>query len=548
MILKPSIVILLLLLFKPCFAQEIVQVLQPVTYSYFEGGQHLSDSTVRYFLRSKESRYLSNNNTYLVDFNVLSGQMSIQVAIDTIEGYWKWIAASYELLHIPLENGNTIIGSNGFECDITIADLVYVTKEGEFKWFLNSETGFLVNGIIDTIGFVADDVIAVIDEDSNVYYYNFDGEELFYQIPPVIYFNIISANGFYYGLKEDGVYKLNGNFEPVDSYPVFNPISFHHVDSNAFVVSTESLTVLLNTNLDELNVNFQLSNVLSVAKNSDFLWFVTPDGLFQTTKILVSQNYFSAEPSEIMHHVWAFQDTVYVASEYDGIRHWDMVLRKYGPGITATNPYDVSISSLYIDTVTWVQVNGGYGLRFDSVVVELTNNGQDTIKTCVINWDWKLEASFSCSSIYGESVFKEISIPPGESQQLQLEPFITQRFLAHIDPNFCFWVDFPNRHPDVLPENNIGCFEAQIINHTSDQLNNLFPNVYPNPTSAIITIQFDGKSPDFVDIYSTHGEVVHSSFFSGNKMELNIANWPAGVYYIVTRSKHEVNSTRFIKQ
>src|SRR5688572_6955771 len=203
-------------------AQELVKLLQPTTYSSFHAGQQLTDTTSRYFLGSRESRYTGITN--LADFNASSGNVEIRPASDTIDGYWKSIAGTEELFHVPLANGDAIIGNNGFECDITLTDLAYVTREGEFRWFLNHETFFPVN-LIDTIGFVAPDVIAVLDGDASIHYFNFEGVEVFYLVPPTVYFNVIPHNGFYYGIKEDGVYKLNTQFDSIHMYPFHQPVS-----------------------------------------------------------------------------------------------------------------------------------------------------------------------------------------------------------------------------------------------------------------------------------------------------------------------------------
>jgi len=530
-------------------SQEVVMVLQPVMNSYLRAGQQLTDSTARYFLGSRESNYLSNSNTYFADFNASTGELSIQSPVDTFEGNWRYIAGSYEFFHVSIENGSAIIGSNGFECDITLAQLAYVTKEGTFNWLLDHSTSFPVD-IIDSIGFVALDVWAVIGENGQSHYFDVAGNELFYEEPPIVYFNIISQNGFNYGIRYDGVYKLNSDFESVMVFPINNPLFFHSAGNNEFVVSTLFGTVLLNEELEEISSNPEITRTFSIARTSDSFWMITPEGLYQVDSSLQVLDYYSPEPFETMRHVWAYHDTVFVGSEYNGNYHQDIVIRKYGPGITATNSIDVAITSLYIDTVIRVPDPGGFGysLLLDSVMVEIQNHGVDTITSLVINWDWQLFFAF-CQSIYGEIIFENINIPPSQSQELQVGPFVTSPFVAHIDQEFCFWVDFANRQPDVNPGNNRFCFETEIVNRINELSGNYNFSVSPNPAYDKITIDWGSEiSNERLNINSGDGRLVYSTPVSGSNLTLDIQDWVTGVYYILIKNGDRINYLKFVKQ
>ncbi len=70
--------------------------------------------------------------------------------------------------------------------------------------------------------------------------------------------------------------------------------------------------------------------------------------------------------------------------------------------------------------------------------------------------------------------------------------------------------------------------------------------VYPNPSSANLSILFPGKAS--MEILNVEGQVVKRFNFEGRMMEMELADIPTGVYIIRAKSGKEVITKTFIKQ
>jgi len=75
-----------------------------------------------------------------------------------------------------------------------------------------------------------------------------------------------------------------------------------------------------------------------------------------------------------------------------------------------------------------------------------------------------------------------------------------------------------------------------------DDINKTSFKLYPNPATDKITIELDKKS--IVSITNTMGVVLYSANLQTGKNEINISNFPSGVYFIKSSNK----LTKFIKE
>ncbi|BAX79340.1 leucine-rich repeat protein [Labilibaculum antarcticum] len=71
-------------------------------------------------------------------------------------------------------------------------------------------------------------------------------------------------------------------------------------------------------------------------------------------------------------------------------------------------------------------------------------------------------------------------------------------------------------------------------------------SVYPNPVRDILTIDFDNadySKEHKISIYNNSGQIIYSNSDYGSKMSISVANWNAGIYFIIVDNRR----TKIIK-
>ena len=536
------------------FAQELVKSLQPAMYVNFKAGYQVSDSIVRYFFTSSDSKYASHHLTYSIDHNLLTKSLVARAVLDSTQQF-SGLTAAYDLFHLGLPDGSSILGSNGFECDITITDLARIAADGSTMWSINWGEIFF-NEFITSIGLIERDIIVVNGESNTPFYFDLNGQQEFFGTEPPGYFNIASTGNYYYGTNGASIFKLNDDFEIIDSYSGDTIRFFQKADHDLFLVGTDGGIALMDTALNAVASTAAIMNIISGVKSGAQIWVIDHEGLHQLDINLNVLKTYLPEPREVMKYVSASEDTVFVASEYDGFYHRDFVLRKYLPDDSLFSlPADLAISNVHLPEKIIREPLEGYpyifNLRFDSLGIEITNSGEDTIHSCIINCDWKrsYDPGFFCSFYTNDWSIDSLSLVPGVSKVLQLGTFIPGSFYYGIIPTFCFWVDFPDEQPDINPGNDLLCMEGEIINHTSHVEDPHKIIVFPNPANDHLTIQNEsgGRINKFF-IYSINGDLIEKFSSYSDPVSLSIGDLVPGIYILMIPTEGGVEYHRFIRQ
>lgn len=522
---------ILVIMQQKSLSQELVASLQPTTFINIKGYQLINDSITRYFLTSDDSKFTSNDQVYIVDFNHLTKELDTRVLIDSQQ---YSLAAAFEIFLLPLFEGQSIVGSNGFECDITIADLLFLEKNGSVSWHLGWNE-ILANEFITSIGLVKKDVI-IINTNNLPIYLNINGDQEFFNLDPEAFYNVIKIKENYYGTNDDNIFKLNKEFEIIESIGGDSVSYFQQVDVDKFLVGTAVGTAIIDTHLNVVSSTFSVQNIVSGARSGDQFWVIDEEALHLLDADLMIDKTIMPEPREEMKYVSVFNDTAYVVSEYNGIHHKDFVMRKYVRETTLPSAsMNVSIESIQMpDTILreiWNGLPYAFTLRFDSLGIDVFNHSVDTIHSLNINVDWSSE--IWCLSYHRQWDFDELEILPQQMATLQLEPFITDVMYYGAPPQFCFWVDFANQQPDIYPDDNLLCGDAEIINKTIDPAQVKDFLIYPNPADEIIYVS--SKSNDKIDrvnIYNCQVVLLYSVEGNNDIMEVPVEFLPPGMYLV----------------
>lgn len=71
--------------------------------------------------------------------------------------------------------------------------------------------------------------------------------------------------------------------------------------------------------------------------------------------------------------------------------------------------------------------------------------------------------------------------------------------------------------------------------------------IYPNPTSAALTIEAEIAGKCFIEIISPVGQLMFSDLMEGTAQQIDISSFRKGIYFITIRSKDFVKTEKVIK-
>ncbi|MBL4652153.1 MAG: T9SS type A sorting domain-containing protein [Flavobacteriales bacterium] len=72
-------------------------------------------------------------------------------------------------------------------------------------------------------------------------------------------------------------------------------------------------------------------------------------------------------------------------------------------------------------------------------------------------------------------------------------------------------------------------------------------NIYPNPASDKVTINFDDNSTDYlITIYSIDGKIASNSIVASDQHELYVSEYPNGVYFIEISSEKKTYTEKLV--
>jgi len=73
-------------------------------------------------------------------------------------------------------------------------------------------------------------------------------------------------------------------------------------------------------------------------------------------------------------------------------------------------------------------------------------------------------------------------------------------------------------------------------------------NIYPNPTTDLINLEFNTNEQKTIQIYSLNGKVIKELVSNENQISLDVSNFDNGMYLIKTSTKNQTQVSRFVKK
>ena len=114
--------------------------------------------------------------------------------------------------------------------------------------------------------------------------------------------------------------------------------------------------------------------------------------------------------------------------------------------------------------------------------------------------------------------------------------------------------DFANQevpymyHCHMLSHEDDGMMGQFIVFDNATAVNEYGENtisLYPNPTSDVVSLS--GLSLSIIEIYDTSGQLLETRKVADGEEQFNLANYPAGVYYLNISTNEHTNTYRILK-
>jgi hypothetical protein len=99
---------------------------------------------------------------------------------------------------------------------------------------------------------------------------------------------------------------------------------------------------------------------------------------------------------------------------------------------------------------------------------------------------------------------------------------------------------FPNDFGTVksyLNGQNVGSEITSYCRTPTNELSKEAVNVFPNPTTGLITVQHEGISIAKILIFNAIGQIVKTVEPTANETQLDLSEWAKGVYFVKVNDK-----------
>ncbi|MEP6646530.1 MAG: T9SS type A sorting domain-containing protein [Saprospiraceae bacterium] len=532
---KQFILIFFILFSLTLQAQRLISRFDPSLQNYFQAGQMLQGNTQRIYSSSSDQPYIT-------DWRIQDQNLQSWFAEDSTFGY-PLIFGAYKMFLLSFPNDDAIIVSNNFDCDIGGTDIVYLTADRKTKWHISGYDIELYPPGVSEIGLVAKDVLALLLHEGETLYVDFDGIQRTYAIKPEVYTHILYHDQSIYGYRDHQWLQLDTTFHVVHSMAVDTIIYATSNGSNLLLQTNEKL-VLVDDTLQVLSENLELKDIHSASKGKNQISVINTENLYILDFGLQLIHQYSSLPQEIMQYAAAEEDTVFVLSRYNGIRHSDFVIRQY---VISEDPdipsLDLSFDSLVLpDTVFVDSPIGAYWaiqLNFDTIFLDITNNSTDTIRNFRVECNWDA-FGVQCSDYQKTWYLDQLSFLPGETRIFTLNPFRTDTISSGYHSPFCFWIESPNGLPDPDPSNNYACDDTRLTVSSKEIAPDSEVRLYPNPCNHGVYIDMDESQVGMwtIDLLSIESRQLEHTPLTLKSNWISMENYPSGFYVLRLTDKN----------
>lgn len=361
------------------------------------------------------------------------------------------------------------------------------------------------------------------------------------------------------------VFKMDtlGNVFPYSTLPFTIDKIDQFTDSTYLVTSGRKYFIMdLTLNFsDSLDLNSITDFIHSVRyKNNIFYALISNNNIYKilsgnsltnTTEWQIDSEGFIPQYFEVN----SIGDSTFVFGYETGHQNFHLMYQLYAnnnAGYVKSN-YDVTLGNLVQfvrPLVTCIsEWYGNYDYVHYTPSYEVRNNSADTLTELFVNCVYTLEMSgptycyyyFFCLS---HRLFSKlnVNIAPFSTDTITFPYILAKSVESNLD--FCYWLTAPEGQADRNPADNMAC---DLINVGIDNIEaSMSFNLYPNPTTNIITIQLENNNlgTKNIQVLSVMGKLVNNIQSTDSIIILDLSKEAKGIYFIQVSDNNGISQTR----
>ncbi|MEM8907725.1 MAG: T9SS type A sorting domain-containing protein [Bacteroidota bacterium] len=183
---------------------------------------------------------------------------------------------------------------------------------------------------------------------------------------------------------------------------------------------------------------------------------------------------------------------------------------------------------------------------------DLTNHGTETLESFTLIGE--SQGSFNCAQGRLVQHFRDLAIPPGETQTLSGTSSIAlQATTDPVPPALQFYVFAPNHQFDIAPEDNNAIIDLLVPTETVTTLEQV--RLQPNPASEQLTLTLSTKQAiGMLDwqIYNAQGQLLlrETQNITAHHFlkTIEVQQWATGIYWLHMHTDGGALTQRFVVQ
>ncbi len=478
-----------------------------ISTSYFDtyvSHQILPDSTIRFFFHSS---YRYPETTFA---DLKPGQSLTQLQPQTVfvpgSNYWNWSSDGF--ISLPFADGSTLLMNTTYPCDVTAPGaIVKINKHGEIDWFHDVEEGIYR---AEVMMFLDSNRIGISEEyeGGNMLVIDRDGNIISFGEADFPHNHTVETLSGYVVSKDNQLHILNEGFQVTNTYTLAGDVErIWPQQGSEFIIKAGERFYLLDSLL-------QLETIALGNDQYDVVW--KSRNYYFATNSLTRQVYvfLSGSPSWFTRKmlppgvtpIWgaSADHNVFVLTKY--LNEVSSGLLVYTGGESNFHfrlQDDIGISAIQIPDTVHVYKSPhpiiGWTYRYDSISVEVSNYGLDTV------FHYKIHAldDLDCGWCFETKKIWEIDTPlaPGATVSIPLGAF-SPRCVPATNLPLCIATIGPDERADGNVVNDKYCqsilntiVSAKEITSSSEV------QIYPNP--AFDQLYFNLPQQSYNDLICT---------------------------------------------
>jgi len=296
------------------------------------------------------------------------------------------------------------------------------------------------------------------------------------------------------------------------------------------------------------SVRYKNNTFYALISNNNIHKIISGNSLTNTTEWQIDSEGFKPQFFEVN----LSGDSTFVFGYETGHQNFHLMYQLYANTDAAyiKSNFDVTLGNLVSSVIPPFSCNAG-NITYDFIdftpTFQVLNNTSETITELYVNGDYTFQSlNFGCNynPCIDSRFYQKLNvfIAPFSEQIITFPSILINSNQLII--NYCYWLTAPEGQADRNPSDNMAC---DLINVGVENIEAAMSfNLYPNPTTNIITIQLENNNlgTKNIQVLSVIGKLVNNIQSNDSTIILDLSKEAKGIYFIQVSDNNGISQTR----